>query len=117
MCSTWCLMVCYAFCFGVELTMNNIITPYFLDNFEISLTLAGLCGATFGLMNLFSRSLGGLTSDGLAKRFGMRGRLGTLLACQMSHFASAVDACYLVLPCRAFACCSLCTCCLTSQIL
>lgn len=36
---------------------------------------AGLVAALFGLMNLFARSLGGIGSDLLAKKFGLRGRL------------------------------------------
>lgn len=97
LCSTWCLVVAYAFSFGVELTMNNIINGYFLDNFDISLMLAGLCGASFGLMNLFSRSLGGLLSDKLGARVGMRGRLAALFVLQVrsavAHLSVAVLSC------------------------
>jgi NNP family nitrate/nitrite transporter-like MFS transporter len=28
---TWCMMATYGFCFGVELTMNNIVAGYFHD--------------------------------------------------------------------------------------
>jgi len=72
---TWALTILYGFCFGVELTVNNVINSYFTDNFDLPITTAGICGALFGLMNLFARSLGGLTSDYLAKSYGMRGRL------------------------------------------
>lgn len=72
---TWIMVVQYGFCFGVELTMNNVVTPYFYDQFGMPLTVAGALGSLFGLMNLFARSLGGFTSDLLAKRYGMAGRL------------------------------------------
>lgn len=32
----WILTLNYAFCFGVELTLNNIITPYMADQFGLS---------------------------------------------------------------------------------
>ena len=82
-CSTWCLAAIYGLNFGVELTINNIVNGYFIDHFNTSILIAGLCGATFGLMNLFSRSLGGLMSDQAARRWGMRGRLWTLVINQV----------------------------------
>lgn len=78
----WCLTVTYGFCFGVELTMNNIIVTYLFDQFGVSLTIAGVLGSLFGLMNLFARSIGGLGSDLAGKRFGMRGRLWALWSMQ-----------------------------------
>lgn len=72
---TWCLVALYGFCFGIELTVNNIITTYLFDQFDLDLTIAGLIGSLFGLMNLFARSTGGLVSDAMGHRFGMRGRL------------------------------------------
>eukprot|EP01025_Chloroclados_australasicus_P031183 TRINITY_DN314_c0_g3_i1.p1 TRINITY_DN314_c0_g3~~TRINITY_DN314_c0_g3_i1.p1 ORF type:complete len:507 (-),score=48.08 TRINITY_DN314_c0_g3_i1:209-1729(-) len=75
---TWCLVATYGFCFGVELTMNNIIVQYFFDQFDLSLNVAGVLGACFGLMNIFARSLGGFASDFMGNRFGMRGRLWSL---------------------------------------
>ena len=74
----WCLMASYGMCFGVELTMNNVVVGYFFDQFDMPLTTAGLLGSLFGMMNLFARSLGGFLSDFAAKRYGMRGRLWAL---------------------------------------
>lgn len=62
-CRTWCLTITYGFCFGIELTMNNIIVQYLFDQFGVSLTIAGLLGSLFGLMNICARSIGGLGSD------------------------------------------------------
>jgi len=74
----WILTLTYGYCFGVELTINNIAAPYMNDQFGLDLTTAGLVASCFGLMNIFARSLGGLVSDRLANRFGMRGRLWSL---------------------------------------
>eukprot|EP01024_Parvocaulis_polyphysoides_P062072 TRINITY_DN6994_c0_g3_i3.p2 TRINITY_DN6994_c0_g3~~TRINITY_DN6994_c0_g3_i3.p2 ORF type:complete len:280 (-),score=42.80 TRINITY_DN6994_c0_g3_i3:200-922(-) len=62
--------------------MNNIITSYLFDQFDLDLTIAGTLGACFGLMNIFARSVGGFGSDTMAKRFGMRGRLWALYIMQ-----------------------------------
>eukprot|EP00951_Prasinocladus_malaysianus_P020017 scaffold163060_cov35-Prasinocladus_malaysianus.AAC.1 len=62
--------------------MNNVVTPYFYDQFGLPLNIAGLLGSLFGLMNLFARSVGGLLSDFFGKKFGMRGRLWVLWATQ-----------------------------------
>ena len=74
----WCLMLTYGFCFGVELTMNNIIAPYLFDQFDLNLEIAGVLGSCFGMMNIFARSVGGMASDLCAAKYGMRGRLWTL---------------------------------------
>ena len=47
-CRTWCLTLTYGFCFGIELTINNIIAAYLFDQFGVSLTIAGLIGSLFG---------------------------------------------------------------------
>ena len=62
--------------------MNNIIVAYLFDQFGVSLSVAGVLGSLFGLMNLFARSVGGLGSDMAGKRFGMRGRLWALWTMQ-----------------------------------
>ncbi|QDZ18656.1 MFS general substrate transporter [Chloropicon primus] len=78
----WCMVLTYGQCFGVELTMNNIISPYLFDQFDLNIEIAGALGSLFGLMNLFARSLGGLASDLTAAKYGMRGRLWTLWVVQ-----------------------------------
>jgi len=74
----WVLTLTYGYCFGVELTMNNIVVQYFFDQFDLDLTIAGLLGSLFGMMNIFARTLGGIGSDFAARRWGMRGRLWSL---------------------------------------
>lgn len=79
---TWLLVLNYGYCFGVELTVDNNISPYLYDQFNMDQHTAGVLGAVFGLSNLFARALGGMLSDYAAKHFGMRGRLWTLWTVQ-----------------------------------
>lgn len=73
--NTWLLYFQYACCFGVELTMNNYTATYFVDTFGLDTETASAIASIFGFMNLFSRGLGGYTSDKLMDRYNMRGRI------------------------------------------
>ncbi len=84
----WILFLLYAGCFGVELLMNSNLANYFSGNegkevFRLNEATAGLVAGLFGIMNLFARSLGGVGSDVMAKRFGLRGRLWWFFAVQL----------------------------------
>ncbi len=79
----WALFVTYGCCFGIEITIENIIVLYLLDYFDYfkqmgpgrALSIAGLLASFFGLMNIFARSLGGWVGDKCGKRWGLAGRV------------------------------------------
>ena len=71
----WALFVIYGACFGVELTINNIAALYYYDRFDLNLATAGIIAGTFGLMNVFARTLGGFFGDRMGIRFGLKGRV------------------------------------------
>ncbi|MBC7398942.1 MAG: MFS transporter [Mucilaginibacter sp.] len=75
----WALMLAYAMCFGMELTFDNVASLHFVDTFHLTQSSAGFWAGVFGFMNLFARALGGIASDKVGKKFGMRGK-GLLLA-------------------------------------
>jgi len=85
--NAWILTVTYGFCFGVELTVTNIATQYFYEYFGLTQKTASTIASIFGLVNIFARSLGGICSDAMDRRFGMRGRLWTLFIWQMAEGA------------------------------
>ncbi|KAK9842928.1 hypothetical protein WJX74_004522 [Apatococcus lobatus] len=74
----WGLAACYAYSFGVELTLDNALAPYLTNQFGFSITKAGNLAAIFGIMNFGARPAGGILSDVLGKRFGIRGRIWAL---------------------------------------
>lgn len=77
----WVLFVIYGACFGIELTVNNVAALYFMDYFDLSLVAAGFVAASFGLMNLFARTLGGLFGDNFGALWGLKGRSFWLFVC------------------------------------
>jgi NNP family nitrate/nitrite transporter-like MFS transporter len=75
----WALTMAYAMCFGMEITFDNVASLHFVDTFHLSQSSAGFWAGIFGFMNLFARALGGMVSDKVGGKFGMRGK-GLLLA-------------------------------------
>lgn len=79
----WALAIMYGACFGIELTVNNVAALYFVDYFAVfgdmetiqAMKYAGLIAASFGLMNLFARTLGGVFGDKCGKAWGLSGRV------------------------------------------
>jgi NNP family nitrate/nitrite transporter-like MFS transporter len=76
----WILFLSYGACFGIEITIDNIATLYFVDNFHLGLKEAGIIAGCFGMMNIFARALGGIFGDRAGKKFGLQGRIITLSA-------------------------------------
>ena len=79
----WALFVVYGACFGIELTVNNVLALYFLDYFAFfdsmsavqAVQWAGAAAMLFGLMNVFARTLGGVCGDLFGRRWGLSGRV------------------------------------------
>lgn len=65
----------YSACFGTELAMNNQLATHFRTYFQMKAGNAASLASAFGGMNLFARSLGGISSDVLFRKFGFRGRI------------------------------------------
>merc|ERR1719454_1708475 len=65
----------YSACFGTELAMNNQLATHFRTYFQMKAANAGALASSFGGMNLFARSLGGIGSDFLFSKFGFPGRI------------------------------------------
>ncbi len=74
----WILFLAYGACFGIELTIDNIATLYFIDTFHLGLQEAGVIAGLFGMMNLFARALGGIFGDMAGKKYGFGGRAAVL---------------------------------------
>jgi NNP family nitrate/nitrite transporter-like MFS transporter len=99
----WVLFVIYGACFGIELTVNNVAALYFMDYFDLTLLTAGLVAASFGLMNLFARTLGGLFGDNFGSLWGLRGRSFWLFICIFCEglammLFSQMDVLFLAIP-------------------
>ncbi len=65
-------------CVGLQLTLDNALAPYLNNQFGFSITKAGNLAAIYGCMNFLARPAGGILSDVLGKRFGIRGRVWAL---------------------------------------
>jgi NNP family nitrate/nitrite transporter-like MFS transporter len=70
----WILSLIYGCSFGLEITIDNIASLYFIDKFGVSLVTAGILAGLFGVMNIFARALGGILSDMVNKKSGLLGR-------------------------------------------
>ena len=88
--NAYVLTVTYGFCFGVELTMTNVAALYFYTDHGLTPQLAGVFASLFGLMNLFARSTGGILSDVMNKKYGMRGRLWSMFIVQLIEGALCI---------------------------
>jgi NNP family nitrate/nitrite transporter-like MFS transporter len=75
----WALTLAYGMCFGMEITFDNVASLHFVDTFHLSQSSAGFWAGIFGFMNIFARALGGIVSDKVGAKTGMKGK-GILLA-------------------------------------
>jgi NNP family nitrate/nitrite transporter-like MFS transporter len=93
---TWILFMVYGACFGIEVMMDNKLTMYFSTEYaqyfkdndytetEV-LKYVGFIVASFALMNIFARALGGIFADKIAEKYGTKGKvvmLGLFLMCE-----------------------------------
>jgi len=65
----------YSACFGTELAMNAQLATHFRVYFEMERGSAAILAGSFGCMNLFARSLGGVLSDVMFAKWGFPGRI------------------------------------------
>jgi len=54
--------------FGAELAVVSMLPVFFESTFSISPTMAGMVAASFAVVNLFARPIGGVLSDALGNR-------------------------------------------------
>lgn len=69
------LLLQYACCFGVEITMTNALALYMKDEFGQDTVAAAAIASIFGILNLFARGLGGYGSDLFNGKYGTKGRV------------------------------------------
>ena len=63
--------LCYFCSFGAELAINSVLATYYQKNFKtLGQTSSGQWAAMFGLLNIVTRPLGGITSDILYRKTG-----------------------------------------------
>lgn len=106
----WSLFVIYGACFGIELTLNNVLARYLATSFSYfqdmtplkAIAAAGAIASLFGGMNIFARTLGGHFGDKFGEKWGLKGRvrwlfialfcegLALMLFSQMSILAMAI---------------------------
>jgi NNP family nitrate/nitrite transporter-like MFS transporter len=98
----WTLTFAYGMCFGMEITFDNVASLHFVDTFDLSQSSAGFWAGVFGFMNIFARALGGIVSDKIGSRYGMKGKgillglmlllegLGIILFAQAGSFGFAI---------------------------
>ncbi|KAL7949245.1 major facilitator superfamily domain-containing protein [Trichoderma barbatum] len=84
----WACAICYLLTFGLETAMDaalpGLINTLFASE-SFTIVDAAYAASTYGLMNLFARPLGGVISDVLYARFGLRAKMYWLLATALSQ--------------------------------
>ena len=104
----WLLFVTYGACFGIEIFIHNIAAVYYVDKFGLSLGAAGMAAASFGLLALFARALGGWLSDRSARSGSLNSRVTVLFVLMIGEglgllwFAQADGVVYAVIAMLCF---------------
>jgi NNP family nitrate/nitrite transporter-like MFS transporter len=75
------MIIQYSACFGTELAMNAQLATHFRSYFQMDPGGAAILAGSFGMMNLFARSLGGMLSDALFIKFRFPGRIWAQFIC------------------------------------
>eukprot|EP00934_Nitzschia_sp_Nitz4_P003584 Nitzschia sp. Nitz4//scaffold111_size72815//65253//66356//NITZ4_005801-RA/size72815-processed-gene-0.41-mRNA-1//-1//CDS//3329533213//3574//frame0 len=65
--NAWILFLQFGATLGIELTMESCATTHLANRFDLPLPRAAAYASLFGIMNIFSRGLGGFLSDELFK--------------------------------------------------
>mmetsp|Transcript_109548 Transcript_109548/g.214715 ORF Transcript_109548/g.214715 Transcript_109548/m.214715 type:complete len:304 (+) Transcript_109548:1-912(+) len=71
----WVMVLQYGSCGGTVLSIFNTLAMHFRSYFQLKAADAATFVSVFGFMYLFSAALGGIASDMLYSRFGLRGRI------------------------------------------
>ncbi|EPQ25980.1 uncharacterized protein PFL1_06435 [Pseudozyma flocculosa PF-1] len=89
----WMCFSCYLLTFGLETAMDaalpGLLTTLFKSS-TFTVTDAAFAASTYGLLNLFARPLGGIVSDLLYARYGLRAKVLLLLAAAFSQGVSMI---------------------------
>lgn len=84
----WMCIVCYLLTFGLETAMDaalpGLITTLFQSKTFTAID-AAYAASMYGLLNLYARPLGGVVSDVLFSKYGLRGRVFWLLVTSFSQ--------------------------------
>jgi NNP family nitrate/nitrite transporter-like MFS transporter len=73
--------------------MESCLTVHLSNRFDIPIADAAAYASLFGLMNIFSRGLGGVVSDKMHKAYLLRGRLSIHMAFMLIEGVSMI--CYI----------------------
>lgn len=84
----WMCFMCYLLTFGLETAMDAALPGLLFTLFQsgtFSAIDAAYAASMYGLLNLYARPLGGVVSDILYSRYGLRGRIIWLLVTAFSQ--------------------------------
>lgn len=84
---TWLPALAYATTFGFELAVDSVLATVLLEPHpELGQLNAGYLASVFGLLNVWTRPLGGFIADLLYARYGIKSKKYWTLACVRNYF-------------------------------